>query len=216
MTSATCSITGATFIDGAEGASGTDGAYCASGNPPPGLCETASGSFITGSPNATPGNVNGNGKKPPKQNACHANHDGKHNAQGHEDCSINLGGGTLSEDTPTPTCTDTLGVFTCSASAEILPPEGSTCPNGQPAVDFTASAMLAITEVCVTTDGGSGDIVCDKIYEFCTVDPTAPDGTPYACVDISDQGETCNTDGGFPTFAPDDPMCGARRTCNID
>jgi hypothetical protein len=74
--------------------------------------------------------------------------------------------------------------------------------------------MLAIAEFCVS-DGGSGQI-CDKVYDICTIDPGASDGTLYDCHDITDQGTRnfCDT-GSYLTYAPDDPLCGQfRATCS--
>ncbi len=223
LVSGTCSITGDIFIDGAEGASGTTGAFCASGAYPPGFCtpgkpaptETAFSSNIT--KGAAP-----SGAAPASAHApqpCLPPPSRPTKAGPLNQCLPGIivpgGDGFLDEDLSTPVChPDALdsSLTDCSASAEILPPAGSTCPNGKPAVDFTASAMLAIVEVTVCSGTSSCDT--EKIYEFCTVDPTAPDGTPYTCVDISDQGSRCDSPSGNPlTFDPDDPMCGQARSC---
>ena len=52
----------------------------------------------------------------------------------------------------------------CKATAEVLPPEGSTCgPDGGPAFDLTADSFLATVEVC-GVDGGEG---CVTLYQYC-------------------------------------------------
>jgi len=191
LQSATCSVTGVnTFV--VDGGEGPQNVYCASGALPPGLCESGSGgslfssvsSNISAAAGATP-------KKPKKEKECKSKHkdkNGKH--KGHDDsCADIIVPGDeifLSAEATDPVCTpDGFGGFNCTASAEILPPPGSTCSNGEPAIDFTASEMLAIVEACV--DDGYGGQICDKTYDYCTVDPLAPDGTPYDCVDISFQ-----------------------------
>ncbi len=254
LLSATCSITGANFFDGAEGASGTSGAYCASGALPPGLCESASDLIVFSSTASTSkGKDKDKDKnKPKKPKKCKPKHHGKHDGwnngnhngwnggnhngwnggnhfvgnHGSWDDTIHNHSGNdkdrdscddiivpgdevfLTEEASTPVCDETSpGVFECTASAVILPPEGSMCTDGQPAVDFTASAMLAVMEACV--DGGEGQ-VCDFTYDYCTVDPNAPDGTPYTCVDISDQEDA------FCGFSPLDPECGTPKTSCSD
>lgn len=222
LVSATCSVTGVNFVDGAEGASGTDGAYCASGELPPGLCTPAESAFaasFSSSSSISAKHKAEKKKKKPKKCKPKPKHHGKHDGKGHghDDFCVDLvvpgGDPYLSEEASTPVCgaPDINGVVECTASAEIFPPEGSTCSNGEPAGDFTASEMLAIVEACVDTGYGE---VCGKIYEYCTVNPTDPDGTAYDCVDITDQGERCSISGGdFLTYDPDDPLCGTPRSC---
>lgn len=221
LTSVTCSITGANFIDGAEGGHAATGAYCASGAPPPGTCESGSVNIAAFSTSSTLSAKPAAAKpakaakpkecKPPKPPP-HAKgkppHPPKHSCG---DIIVPSGEETFTADgTATIDCdTDTNGDEVCTARAEIFPPDGATCPNGEPATDFTADEMLAITEICVA---GSGGDECGTIYAFCTLA-----GSGYDCIDISDQGTRgCGFSGNPRTFDPDDPLCGAQRGSSCD
>lgn len=196
LVSATCTITGVNIVDGGEG-----DIYCASGALPPGECTPGESEGLTSFSSSA--KVGGSSKfkaekkKPKKPKKCkpkhHGKHDGKHH--GHDDSCVDLevpgDSPFLTEVASPPECEETSigsGIFDCTATAEIFPPEGSTCSNGEPAADFTASEMLAIVEACV--DNGDG-VDCDTIYDYCTLT-----GNTYDCTDISFQ---------YP--APDDPYC---------
>jgi hypothetical protein len=221
--SATCSITGATFQDGYQGGDDAPGAYCSSGQYPPGVCTGGKPAPITTTLSTRVTQAQAPTSAHPPQ-PCLPGQATPTSAGPLNQCPgliVPGGDGFLTEDTSTPSCgadeTDTSKTD-CMASAEILPPDGSTCPNGRPAIDFTATAMLAIAQVdvqCVGSGCIDTTIYTDTIYEYCTVDSKAPPGTQYSCVDISDQGTRCDNPSGNPlTFAPDDPMCGQPRTCD--
>ena len=217
LTSVTCDITGAIFLDSLEGGDDATGAYCKSGFLPPGLCTPAKKTTTTLSTSTSVKTAAApNSSHPP--NPCIPNAPAVPTLAGPLPICPGLvipGGGDTIGAPNTPTCTGPFDNAVCPPEdTEIVPPSGSTCfLNGKPAADFTASAMLAITTACVSGGSGNPDI-CAKIYDFCLVDPTAPDGTPYTCIDITDQGTRCDNPSGNPlTFDPDDPMCGQVRTC---
>lgn len=72
----------------------------------------------------------------------------------------------------------------CKATAEVLPPEGSTCgEDGGEVIDFTADRFLATVEVC-GVDGGEGG--CVSLYQLCT-----ENGNRYNCVELDGPNDFC-------------------------
>ncbi len=221
LTNVTCSITGAIFLDNLEGGDDAAGAYCKSGFLPPGLCTPAKKTTTTLSTSTSVKTAAApNSSHPP--NPCIPNAPAVPTLAGPLPICPGLvipGGGDTIGAQNTPTCTGPSDDAVCPPEDTEIPlPSGSTCfVTGKPAADFTARAMLAITEVTVCTSfSGTTCLttVTDKIYDFCLVDPTSPAGTQYACLDITDQGTRCDNPSGNPlTFDPDDPSCGQVRTC---
>ncbi len=206
LISGTCSITGFDFFDGAEGASGTTGAYCASGDLPPGYLTCGSKSKKGGGVTTLLSPFTIGGSAPKGKAKGHCKHGEKHLGKhvGHDDAcipDITLPPGSdpdsFSADLGGISCSGSGDTIHCTASATVLPPPGSMCESG-PVLDFTAQKFLATVEACL--DGGEG-AECDTFYEACTLNASA---TAYDCVHIS--GDFDGDGAQFP--GPFDEGCG--------
>ncbi len=66
---------------------------------------------------------------------------------------------------------------TCTAVAEVNPPAGLYCANGDPVVDFTADAFVGIVEVCYDVEEPS----CATVgYQLCQLA-----NGQYQCTDVT-------------------------------